>query len=330
MDTTEQPATLDDTEIDAATTAGPGVVEDAEAAIPDTVAPDEPATAGDGEPDYLAELAIAMRGVAGQQRERLSARAAEDASAQIDEARSKGADDAAALRQVADEDVASIEAWADAEVERLRGEAADRIATRRSELDAAIERNDAIVEDEVGAVERALTDYDASLTSFMAELEGVTDPSALADRASLLPARPDLGQVRDGARAGAIATFAREAGLADDTPAEAPEASTGEAPEASSVADVTADDATTPIGVMDPTAVEATGDRTGRLPWEVQGLVDDPVDGADSDDETPRAEVPEPAAATSGVDGLSAVRLLRTVAPWTAPTSTARETDDPR
>jgi hypothetical protein len=79
---------------------------------------------------------------------------------------------------------------------------------------------------------------------------------------------------------------------------------------------------------MDPTAIEDAGDRAGRLPWEAQGLADDPVDGADLDDETPGAEVRGPAAATSGVDGLSAVRLLRTVAPWTAPTSTARETDD--
>src|SRR6188508_1258071 len=100
------------------------------------------------EPDFLSELAVAMRGVAAQERERLSGRAAEDASSHIDDARSRGTTTADSLRQVADDDVAGVESWAEAEIERIRGEAAERIETRRSELEAELERHETVVEGE--------------------------------------------------------------------------------------------------------------------------------------------------------------------------------------
>jgi hypothetical protein len=175
---------------------------------------EEAMTDAGSEPDFMGELATAMRGVAERERERLTTRAADDAAGHIAEARAHGATEAEAIRRVADEDIASIETWAEAEVARIRNESASRVAERRTDLEAALVRHESVIQREVDSVEGALADYDASLNAFMDDLDEVRDPTEIARLAALLPARPDLGRVREDARTAALDQIAGAASRA--------------------------------------------------------------------------------------------------------------------
>ena len=325
------------------TVADPAAVGEADASAETDAVDDTEAIAS--EPDFLSELAVAMRGVAGQERERLSARTATDAASHIEDARGKGATEAESLRQVADDDVAAIETQTEADIERLRADAADRIEQRRAELESALARHATVVDGEVGAIEGALVEYDGELERFMDELDTVTDPSELARRARLLPSRPDLDRIREDARAAALAEIEAESpsGSVDEGAAATfeertdpgdtlgqEEAARAEAEaEAEALVDTDAagdgerfavddepnaiaasaddpatapDEAPIPIGVMDPSAY----DQDGVAPEPQRQAWEEPV-----------ADVP--VATGSGLGNKTAVRLLRTVAPWTAP-----------
>ena len=70
------------------------------------------------------------------------------------------------------------------------------------------------------------------------------------------------------------------------------------------------DDAPTPIGVMDPSAYEnGVGSEIERQAWE------EPVEQG-------------PVSTGSGFSSTAAVRLLRTVAPWTAPSANDKGADE--
>ena len=194
---------------------------------------EEAMTDAGSEPDFMDELATAMRGVAARERERLTSRAADDAAGHIAEARAHGATEAEAIRRVADEDIASIKTWAEAEVARIRDDAAARVAERRSDLDAALVRHESVIQSEVDGVAVALTSYDASLNAFMDDLDEVRDPTEIARLAVLLPARPDLARIREDARTAALDRIASEAVLADAAIGEVAEAESVEAESAS-------------------------------------------------------------------------------------------------
>jgi hypothetical protein len=282
-------------------------------------------------PGFLSELAIAMRATAERERENIGTRVAEDAAGHVDKVRARAAIETEELRRLAEEDVQHIEEWSASEMERIRGEADQKIGDRRASLDEYLKQHDAIIETEIEGVDTAVRDYNTTLDQFFAELADSDDPSAIVARAETLPAPPDLDQVRAQARASAVAMFAQ------------PEAA---APEAEAVADAVADggsdtDGDPPAGtaiadtesVADATgeAVETeTSDKAETVVAEAavaEAAVAETTSGSDpipvmDPAATAESSWPkEPVAAGPGADHASAaVRLLRSVAPWTAPT----------
>ena len=320
----------------------------------------EHATEGVGaglRPGFLAELAVAMRTTAEKERERIAAKVADDATAHVDKVRARAAIETDELRRLAEEDVQHIEEWSASEMERIRGEADQKIEGRRSSLDEYLKQHDSIIDTEIDAVNGAVRDYNKTLDGFFEELSKAEDPSTIVARAEALPAAPDLDEVRAMARARAVAQYADQE---DDPVAEAApvaegvadgESAVAQSPD-TTVAEAVSDEATAStelIGSADATdtieaaaapAMEAPSDEAPVADMEAPsdvidgsaGVVDapavdadpipvmDPAATADSTWPVPAPE-PEPQPVAASVDHTSAaVRLLRSVAPWTAPT----------
>jgi hypothetical protein len=276
-------------------------------------------------PTFLAELAHAMQLTAERERERIGAAVSEDAALNIERARARAVTETQELRRLAEEDVERIAAWSKAEMDQIRREAARRTDERRARLDEYLRQHDSIIDVEIGGVDVAVREYHASLDRFFGELAHTNDPAEIARLAGMLPAPPDLEAVRAVARSGAVAKYAESERDHAET------GTSGDAgPEASSAAETPAE----PVGVMDPTLVTAPSESQSELQTtEGEQTIDgettpEPEPAADATsaaDATPAAE-PAPAsdATTTSVNGdpdqpSAAVRLLRSIAPWTAP-----------
>ena len=320
-------------------------------------------------PGFLAELAVAMRTTAEKERERISAKVADDAAAHVDKVRARAAIETDELRRLAEEDVQHIEEWSASEMQRIRGEADQKIEERRSSLDEYLKQHDSIIDTEIEGVNDAVRDYNTTLDRYFEELAQSDNPATIVARAEALPPPPDLDDVRARARGRAVAMFAD---IDDDPVAAAPpviteatpivseaapiaaavgpvETPVAQSPEAT-IADAIGDQSapsdeligsvetvepTEPIG--DPTPVMADAVPVQATPAEPEAPavvaetvlpaadaapipVMDPAATTDSTWPAPSPE-PEPEPVAASVDHTSAaVRLLRSVAPWTAPT----------
>lgn len=321
-------------------------------------------------PTFMSGLAAAMREAAVRERERIASVVSSDAVTHIEKVRSRAAIESEELRRLAEEDVERIDQWSTSEIERIKTEAAQKVDDRRSSLDEYLKQHDTIIDTEIEGVNGAVSEYEATLDRFFAELAEITDPSEIVRRAGQLPTPPDLDEIRASARASAMAQLAESEpsaaveGVAEAEPAEAvaeavPEPAEPAAAEAPSLQTVEAtaviestesgDDAALPR-VIDDTAgsVEPT-ESTEAAEREATVAEEAPPGEAETGTETEeRPAVAEPAAGPVGVmdpdaqrvptwpapapraeaapvaptiDNTSAaVRLLRSVAPWTAPT----------
>ena len=296
-------------------------------------------------PSFLAGLAAAMRETAVRERDRISGVVAEDASAHVEKVRARAAIETEELRRLAEEDVTHIEQWRGEEIDRIKSEAAQRIDDRRSSLDEYLKQHDAIIETEIKGVDDAVKGFEATLDRFFAELAEETDPSAIVRQAGLLPTPPDLDEIRATARANAMAKLAdADAGGSVEA---APMAESAAMPEPATMAEPAAADAD---AVVDPTPIEPASsdtseplavaeatqaEREAESPPEespavaepaVAEPVADPVGVMDPDAQRiPNWPAPAPRAEAAPIaptmdNASAAVRLLRSVAPWTAPT----------
>ncbi len=325
------------------------------ASDPDDAAPIDGGSRPAQTPTFLSELAHAMQAAADRERERIAAVVAEDASAHVEKVRARATVETEELRRLAEEDVARIDEWSAAEIERVRAEAAQKTSDRRASLEEYLKQHDAIIAAEIEGVDGAVRDYGVTLEQFFTGLSDSSDPSEIVRRAEMLPAPPSLDEVRATARAEAVARYATpttaESATADATPPDAVAAEPGS--EGSATVDVTADattagsDAASDIGA---TAVATDDGNTSPAGSDGDDGVesDVPAEGSqdaigDGDSAAGEAAAGEAASGAVGVmdrstgavsgwpadDRLAigstvdhtsaAVRLLRSVAPWTAP-----------
>ena len=283
---------------------------------------------------FLVALAMAMHAAADQERERLAVVVAEDGAMHVERARARASVEAEELRRLADEDLERISEWSAAEIERIYSEAAHRADERRSALDDYIRRHEAIIDTEIQGVDGALAEYRETLQQFFSELTASTDPAEIARRAGTLPPPPDLDEVRANARAEAVGRLAQETapdGAIDEveTPATA-EATRDEAAESTPSTGRCRDRRIARGGSPARRRHGPCGRATVGTPGHVDARCAPSEDGSESAAEdasldAARADVtdidpePVPVAAGWSAEPNSAVRLLRSIAPWTAP-----------
>jgi hypothetical protein len=238
---------------------------------------------------FQAELARAMQMAARHEQDRIVAAVLEDADVQVDRTRARAAVESAELRRLAEDDADRIRAWSDAEIKRIREEAARRAEERNVDLETFLQWHEAMIETEVVAVAMAVRQYETTLHQFFVDMSSSIDPAYVVHQADLIPHPPNLEIVRAAARADAVARFQEkdEYAAAEET-------------------DVVADFSNTVgIGVMDPTAISSAASFAERAEDQESGPSNRGVAaGAD-----------EP----SGAHPNPAVRLWRSVAALSAP-----------
>ncbi|MGZ9160274.1 MAG: hypothetical protein ACXW4T_03820 [Candidatus Limnocylindrales bacterium] len=283
-------------------------------------------------PAFLTELAHAMQAAADRERERIASVVAEEASVHVEKVRSRAALETDELRRLAEEDVTRIEEWSASEIERVRAEAAQKTSDRRASLEEYLHQHDAIIASEIEGVDGAVRDYGVTLETFFAGLADSNDPSEIVRRAETLPAPPDLDEVRAAARSEAVGRFAGPA-APESTDAE----STGDAATATDTGDTTdasaGGETVEAVAIVEPVEATATAETDGaRMPDQAEATADASTPAGDEDDAGPVGVMDPSTAPVAGwpaddrlaiaqtTDHASAaVRLLRTVAPWTAP-----------
>ncbi len=297
-------------------------------------------------PAFLAELAAAMRAAAERERGRIDTVTAEDAAAHVEKVRSRAAIETEELRRLAEDDIRAVDEWSVAEIERVRSETTQRIEDRRASLEDYLRQHETIIDAEIQGVDAAVRGYGETLDRFFEGLAVSGDPAEIVRLAETLPTPPDLDHVRSLARAGAVSMIAEAPEPETTETSDADTSDDGDSIDTGSAVEFTgSDEAVESAGEVEGTAALETSDE-GADTNEVDGTdevvaieegqahpvgVMDPAIGAgaiwpateESAADEPNAA--EPVAAALMVDHTSAaVRLLRSVAPWTAPTHVAQ------
>jgi hypothetical protein len=145
---------------------------------------------------FLADLARAMQATAAAEQARIAEATERRRALHVGGIRAREAAEADEIRELADDDVKGINAWADGEIKRLKLERERRITARREQLQIRLEEHRAVVAREVEAVETAVATYRAQVDHFFGGLETETDPVVIASQAGNRPVFPDLDQIR--------------------------------------------------------------------------------------------------------------------------------------
>jgi hypothetical protein len=253
-------------------------VTDADAAepIPDA----DPSTA------FLSELTRAMRTTAGQERSRVVANTERLRSERVEEIRARETAEAERMRELAAEDQAGIDTWAEAEVARINAEQERRAAALQADLETSLGQHRDLIAQEIERVETAVSTYRTELDSFFEALEQETDPVAIAQLATRRPVLPSLETEPLVAESPAGSTVA----VAPTTVVVAGESAKG------ADAGTEAEPIIEPDFVAEPAAELA--DDTSSDEALVAEAEDDEDDGAEVDEEAPLAAAAAAAAAT--------------------------------
>jgi hypothetical protein len=273
-------------------------------------------------PSFLAELARAMQAAAERERGRIAEIVADDAAENVEKTRTRADAESEELRRLAETDLEHIQEWAATETERIRREAERRTEGRRNDLAAYLAQHDSIIAIEIDGVDAAVRGYRAALDQFFDELSGSTDPTEIVRRAGSLPPPPDLDDVRATARAGAVAQLADASHNATDDLV-GDEVGSAVVPDPVPPAEANAGNGSSAevgvgMGVMDPDSVGRSHDAL-VAPEEVDAeTAVDRTAGLPADPEDIPADQPAEVGVGQSEDRSSAaVRLLRSIAPWT-------------
>ena len=101
------------------------------------------------------------------------------------------------LKATAEKDVAGVGDWADAETERIKQEAEQRIVARRAKLDQQLAAETARAEAEAKALRDRVEAYERELDAYHAQLSDIADPAAFAAAAKRMPPPPRLSAAPD-------------------------------------------------------------------------------------------------------------------------------------
>ena len=141
---------------------------------------------------FLQSLVDAMRKIAEQTRDDAMAQLRASVAERSATIRSNTEGRAAELHEAANTDLASVSAWEQGEIQRIRDEAAAKVSARNATLEAQLAANVAAGEGAMAAVGARVDAFEAEMTSFFAQLNDIHDPAALASALKRIPHAPPL------------------------------------------------------------------------------------------------------------------------------------------
>ena len=139
---------------------------------------------------FLADLVEAMLATATEARAAALDQARNDAKHAVETIHVQSADEADTLRRRADDDIAGIQSWAKAEMQRIREEAEQKIAVRKDGLGTELDVHAAEIEHRIDIVQRRVTAFEGEMEAFFAGLASATDPTTIALMAERMPESP--------------------------------------------------------------------------------------------------------------------------------------------
>jgi hypothetical protein len=243
----------------------------AEATVSQTETPPEqtaPPAADDGSA-FIAELARAMQATAGLERLRIGEDIDRRRQEEVDRVQARKASEADRMRELANEDMAAIDAWVDRETARIQLDRERRVTAVREDLAASLAEHGSKIDKEIEGIDAAIAAYRADVDAFFASLDRETDPIVIAQRATSRPKFPALAALGEVAAA-----------PADAAPSE---------PAASSEPDV--------VGVMDPAAPAEPVESWTASPETA--IAPDPVESSGAVEQVDAVQEPSATIATS-------------------------------
>lgn len=163
----------------------------AEGDVAPTAGPSAPPADDDGSA-FLAALAQAMQATAGSERAKIADDTNSRRETHIAAIQARRDAEASRMRELADDDRKTIDAWADAERQHIQLEHERRSQALQRDLEASLATHSSKIDQEIDRVEAAIASYRAEVDLFFTTLEGETDPIAIAQQAGRRPAFPDL------------------------------------------------------------------------------------------------------------------------------------------
>lgn len=299
--TTDDLASADILQVEAATDGTDPAASSVDQAATEASDADQPVDDG---AVFLAELTKAMQASAAAERERANAeidRRRLDHLARIEARRTS---DAESMTTLADQDLKAIDEWAEGERQRIDREKETRAAAVRDDLQASLAEHGARVDREVEAVEAAINTHRASIDAFFAELDGETEPVAIALHARRRPSFPSLTglgtevQTLAAEDAAAAESAAAVEAVAPDAEAFATDGSAERAAETTSV-EAPSTEPESGVAVM-ATAATTPVSTSAWHPW---GSLTEAADAADAAHAADAAASAEANGADSSVDG---------------------------
>ena len=233
---------------------------------------------------FIAELARAMQATAGLERIRIGEDIDRRRQDEIDRVKARKASEADRMRELADEDMAAIDAWVDRETARIQLERERRVAAVREDLAASLAEHGSKIDKEIEGIDAAIAVYRAEVSAYFENLDRETDPILIAQKAALRPTFPALDAVGEAvvvetpADAGAVEPASADepevVGVMDPAAPTEPVESWAAAPEASSTPDRvessvdvyqagTASEADEPVAASDQAVAAAVSPTVG-------------------------------------------------------------------
>jgi hypothetical protein len=209
-------------------------------------------------PAFLTELVRAMHATIDAERERAAEETERRREEHVAAIHARRDAETERMRELADEDLNAVDAWAETERERIQAERDRRAAAVRADLELSLTEHKSQFDREIDAVDEAVSAYRADVDAFFADLDRETDPVAIAQHATRRPEFPTLEAIAQRVAATSPETATPEVASAEGAPIEvaSPEAAAAEVAsgEAASPEVASFEVATPAVGVMDPQA----------------------------------------------------------------------------
>jgi hypothetical protein len=141
---------------------------------------------------FVAQLVQAMQTTAALERVRVGEDIERRRQAHIELVRTRQTTEADRMRDLAGDDLKSIQEWADGETSRIQLERERRAAELQKDLETSLVEHGAKIDREIEGVEMAIATYRAHVDAFFESLDRETDPILIAQQAASRPMFPSL------------------------------------------------------------------------------------------------------------------------------------------
>jgi hypothetical protein len=174
-------------------------VADAPAQAAEAPAAEAPAAIADASGDqggsgssFLDELVRAMRATAAVERARLAGDTDRRRETHIQSIQARAASEVERMRELAAEDMRSIQAWAEGEMKRIQVERQRRETELNQDLETSLAEHRSMIDREIERIEGAISAYRTEMEAFFEGLDHETDPILIASQATKHPVFPAL------------------------------------------------------------------------------------------------------------------------------------------